>query len=157
MKCMFILNLAAAAMLACSLSGCQSANADKATPVANDAKQTEGTWTLVSWEENGEPKPEDALKNCTLTIVGDNYTVQLGDEEAKTGTQKLDATTSPKQIDAEDTAGPTPGKMLGIYEFTTDGNFRVCFDPSGATRPTEFVTEPGSGHFIHVWQRADAK
>lgn len=151
----FVTNMVAGLLVALSLVGCQSGD-DKQAKI-DDAKKTEGTWTLVGGENEGVAIPEEGLKNSKLTIVGDVYTVQLGDMGTKKGTQKLDATKSPKQIDAQDSEGPTVGKNLGIYEFMANGDFRVCFAATGKERPTEFVTKPGSGHFVHVWRRAQSK
>lgn len=153
MKNSFVLRLAAGLLIATGLVGCRSATGDKTT-AGDDLKKVEGTWTLVSGEAEGKPLPEQDVKNAKLTIVGDQYTVQLGETGVKKGAQKLDPTTTPKQIDAQDTEGPTVGKNLGIYEFTADGDFRVCFAATGKARPTEFVAKPGDGQFIHLWRRA---
>jgi uncharacterized protein (TIGR03067 family) len=127
-----------------SLVGCQSAS--------DDAKKMVGTWTLASGEKDGEPLPEQDIKNSKLVIVGDTHTVQVGDMTLK-GTHKLDSTKTPKHIDANDTEGPTKGENHGIYEFTSAGDFRVCFAPTGKDRPSEFVTKAGTGNFCHVWKR----
>jgi hypothetical protein len=51
------------------------------------------------------------------------------------------------------TEGPSKGAvMLGIYEFEGD-TLKVCFDPTGKKRPTEFKSEPGSGNFVNVHKR----
>jgi uncharacterized protein (TIGR03067 family) len=150
MKGSFILSLAAGLAIVSGLGGSRFATAD-------DAKKTEGAWTLVSGEAEGKPLPEQIVKKSTLTIVGDKYTVRLGELGVKQGTQKLDSTTSLKQIDADDAAGPTVGRNLGIYEFTANGDFRVCFAPTGKARPTQFATTPENGQFIHVWRRAEAE
>jgi uncharacterized protein (TIGR03067 family) len=144
MKQTFILALAVGLFAASSLLGRDSAN--------DDSQQLQGTWTLTSGEKDGEPLPEQVLKNSKLTIIGDAYTVQLGAVILK-GTQKLHTTMTPKQIDARDTEGPTIGQNYGIYEITPTGDFRVCFAATGKDRPTDFVTTPGSGHFTHVWRR----
>ena len=153
MKHAFILSLAVGMFVAVSLVGCKSAS----ETAADDVKKTEGTWTLVSGESDGSPLPEKEVKAARLTIVGDAYTVELGEAGVKKGTQKLDATKTPKHIDAEDTSGPTVGKNLGIYEFTSTGDFRVCFGAPGKDRPTEFASKPGSGHFVHTWRKAKAE
>lgn len=155
MKYSVVLSLFAGLLVVGLVAGL-SASGDKKT-VNDDLKKTEGTWTLVSGEENGQPIPDEVVKNSKLTIVGDNYTVQLGDLGVKKGTQKLDSTKSPKQIDARDTDGPTVGQNVGIYEFTADGDFRVCFASTGNGRPTEFVSTPENGQFIHVWRRTTEK
>lgn len=153
MKHSCILTLALGLLSISGFVGCSSAKDDKKA-AADDTQKAAGTWTLVSGEMEGAPLPEKEVKNAKLTIVGDKYTVQLGDMGEKKGTQKLDSAKTPKQIDAQDTEGPTVGKNLGIYEFTADGDFRVCFAATGKDRPTEFVTKPGSGHFMHLWRRA---
>ena len=153
MKQSFILSVAAGLLVVSGVLGCQSKSEDKKT-VADDMKKAEGTWTLVSGEVDGTPLPEQDVKNAKLTIVGDAYTVDLGANGVKKGIQKLDSTKTPKQIDAKDSAGPTVGENHGIYEFTADGDFRVCFAAPGKERPTAFVTKPGSGHFMHLWKRS---
>lgn len=153
MKSPFALNLAAGLLIAIGFVGCQPESKDTKN-ASDEMKKAGGTWTLVSGEMNGKPLPEPDVKNAKLTIVGDKYTVELGDLGVKKGVQKLDATKMPNQIDAQDTEGPTVGKNLGIYEFTTNGDFRVCFAATGKERPTEFVSTPDNGQFIHVWRRA---
>lgn len=148
-----LMTLAAVLFSISALVGCQSATDDKKN-VADDAQKAAGTWTLVSGEMEGTPLPEQEVKTAKLTIVGDKYTVHLGDKGEKKGTQKLDSTKSPKHIDAQDTEGPTVGKNLGIYEFTADGDFRVCFGAPGKERPTAFATKAGSGTFMHLWRKA---
>ena len=144
MKHSILLSLVVGPFIAAGLVGCAPAN--------NDMKTLQGTWTLVSGEKDGEPLPEQDVKDSKLTIVGDTHTVQVGDMKLK-GTQKLDSTKTPKQIDANDTEGPTIGLNFGIYEITPAGDFRVCFAPTGKERPTDFVTKPDSGHFAHLWHR----
>jgi len=149
----FILTLAAGLLSLSGFVGCQSASDDKKA-AGDDMQKAVGTWTLVSGEADGVALAEKDVKNAKLTIVGDKYTVELGELGVKKGVQKLDSAKTPKQIDAQDTEGPTVGKSLGIYEFTADGDFRVCFAAPGKERPTEFATKTGSGTFMHLWRRA---
>ena len=157
----FVLSLIAGLFFVPCFAGCNSVSnattSDQDTTSANiDMKKFAGIWTLVSGEVDGTPLPEQDVKNSTLTIIGDAYTVQLSDLGVKKGIQKLDPTKAPKQIDAHDASGPTVGYNLGIYEFAPNGDLRVCFGAPGKERPTEFVTKPGSGHFMHLWRRAEA-
>lgn len=153
MKQYLIASLAAGLLIVSGFVGCNATS--NAKTVANeDLKRMDGTWTMVRGEMNGKPLSQQEVNSAELIIVGDNYTVRLGDEGVKKGIQKLDATKTPKQINAHDTEGPTTGENLGIYEFTTDGDFRVCFAATGKERPTEFVSTPDNGQFIHVWRRA---
>jgi uncharacterized protein (TIGR03067 family) len=156
MKFSMFVTLAAGLLIVTGLAGCKSAS-DSASTASDDLKKAQGTWILLSGEKDGAPLSEEDIKDSKLTIVGDTYDVHVGTTELKKGTQKLHSTKTPKQIDAQDTEGPTVGENLGIYEFTPNGDFRVCFSPTGKERPTEFATKPGSGIFIHVWQRAKAE
>jgi uncharacterized protein (TIGR03067 family) len=112
MKHSYILSLTVGLLVATGLVGCQAA--------PDDNKSLQGTWTLVSGEKDGEPLPEQDIKNSKLTIAGDTHTVQVGEMIIK-GTHKLDATKKPKQIDLTYESGPNKGKtLLGIYELEGD-------------------------------------
>ncbi len=117
-----------------------------------DLKKLEGTWVMVSGVDDGKKLGDDAIKGARLTFEGDKHTVKEGDTTYK-GTQKLDATRSPKTIDITDTEGPYKGKtIMGVYELKGD-EFRLCYDPSGKGRPKDFEAKAGSGYRCHVWKR----
>ena len=42
--------------------------------------------------------------------------------------------------------------MLGIYEISGE-TLKVCFDPEGKKRPTEFKSASGSQTFVNVHKR----
>jgi uncharacterized protein (TIGR03067 family) len=112
----------------------------------------EGTWAMVSGEQEGKKIPEDVVKTAKLVIKGDRHTVTVGDETFK-GTHKVNPSKTPKQIDTMDTAGPFKDKTAyGIYEVDEDG-LKVCFAPPGKERPKEFTTKSGTGVIFHVWKR----
>jgi hypothetical protein len=49
--------------------------------------------------------------------------------------------------------GPNKGTViLGIYEISGD-TLKVCFDPEGKKRPTEFKTAAGSQTTLAVYKR----
>lgn len=123
-----------------------------ATDAPKDLKKMDGTWVLVSGEDDGKKLSEEAVKNARLTFEGDKHTVKLGDTTYK-GTHKLDPTKKPKTIDISDTDGPFKGKtVLGIYEL--DGNeFTICYAPPGKDRPKNFSAKAGMGYHLHVWKR----
>jgi len=120
-----------------------------------DLTRMEGTWTMVSGEENGRKLSDEVRQEARLTIVSDQHLVHVG-PMITNGTHKIDAAATPKTIDSTDLVGPLKGRMLlGIYELT-DTEFKVCFAPHGKERPTEFTSKAGSGNFIHCWQRQHA-
>jgi uncharacterized protein (TIGR03067 family) len=108
-----------------------------------ELKKFHGTWTFVFVETGGKELPADQFKDMTVVFEGDKHTVKKGDEVVHVATQKLDPSKSPKAIDVTAADGPNKGMvMLGIYEF--DGDIlKVCFDPEGKNRPTEFKTGAG--------------
>jgi uncharacterized protein (TIGR03067 family) len=119
---------------------------------AIDLKNMEGTWILVSGEENGKPISEQTMKASRLEIKGDKHNVKVGDDTF-VGTHKIDPSKKPKTIDASDTDGKFKGKTsLGIYEIKGD-EFKVCFAAPEKDRPKEFTTKSGTGTMVHVWKR----
>ena len=140
--------------LVLTASGGTGARADDKADVENELKKFQGTWTFESVEAGGKKAPADELKGLTLTFAGDKYTVKKGDEVIQVGTQKLDPSKSPKTLDVTVTEGLNKGAvMLGIYEISGD-TLKVCFDPEGKKRPTEFKTAAGSQTTLAVYKRA---
>jgi uncharacterized protein (TIGR03067 family) len=122
-----------------------------AEPPGDAGKKLHGTWQYVSIESNGEKMPADQLKKMTVTYAGDKWVVREGDKVIVAGTQKLDPTKEPHQIDSVITEGEGKGNtMLGIYELKGD-TLRVCFDPQGKERPSDFT--PKAGQFGGVVRR----
>lgn len=114
----------------------------------------QGVWLLSSGEAEGKVLTQAELKAGKLIIQDDKYTVTLPAIGTLTGTQKLNATQTPKTIDITDAVGPNADKTcLGIYE-VSENEFRVVFAAAGGVRPTKFTTTAASGQWMHVWKRA---
>jgi|SRR5262245_1709965 len=127
--------------------------ADEKADLEKEIKMFQGTWTIESSETGGQKIPTDQLKGFIVIFEDDKHTLKMGDEVFQVGTQKLDPSKSPKTIDVTMTEGPSKGTiMLGIYEFNGDA-LKVCFDPEGKKRPTEFKSAPGSATFLNVHKR----
>jgi uncharacterized protein (TIGR03067 family) len=125
-------------------SGGTGAGADDKADVEKELKKFQGTWTFESVEAGGKKLPADQFKGITVTFEGDKYAVKKGDEVVEAATQKLDPSKSPKTLDAKVTDGPNKGAViLGIYQISGD-TLKVCFDPEGKKRPTEFKGVSGS-------------
>ena len=126
---------------------------DDKAELEKEARKFQGIWTFESSVTGGEELPADPLKKFVVIFEGDKHTVKNGDEVLQVGTQKLDPSKSPKTIDVTMVEGPHKGTvMLGIYEIDAD-TLKVCFDPEGKTRPTEFKSPPGSKNFVNVHKR----
>jgi uncharacterized protein (TIGR03067 family) len=139
--------------LVLTASGGTGARADDKADVEKELKKFQGTWTFESVETGGKEEPAAEFKGMTVTFEGDQFTVRKGDEVILAGTQKLDPSRSPKTLDVTVAEGLNKGAvMLGIYEISGD-TLKVCFDPEGKKRPTEFKSASGSQTFVNVHKR----
>jgi uncharacterized protein (TIGR03067 family) len=116
------------------------------------AKGLEGTWTIVSFTQNG--KDNDELKDTQVVFKGKNVTVKTKDGDQK-GTFQIDP--KKKTIDLTPTEGGQKGKtMKGIYQLKGD-DLKVCHSRVGKDRPKDFTAGEGSGNALIVLKRAKAK
>ena len=129
------------------------ARADDKADVEKELKKLQCTWTFESVEVGGKEQPAADFKGMTVTFEGNKFIVKKGDEVIQVGTEKLDPSRSPKTVDVTVVEGLNKGAvMLGIYEISGD-TLKVCFDPEGKKRPTEFKSAPGSPTFVNVHKR----
>jgi uncharacterized protein (TIGR03067 family) len=118
-----------------------------------DLDRLQGTWNLVSATEDGQPLPQDKVKQTTIVFKGDAFLFPGAAQDAtsRAGTVKLDEAKTPKEMD---TTSTNKEVMLGIYVLEKNG-YKVCFAPVGKPRPTEFASTPGSGLILQSWERQD--
>ena len=117
----------------------------------DDLKKMAGKWKVVVNETDGKPLPKELLDKfaSTLIVEGDKYKVYFDDKLADEGTMKLDASKTPKEIDA------TPSKnkvMKGIYKIDGD-TMTVCFSKPGGDRPAQFKSKEGTGQILLSYTR----
>jgi len=118
----------------------------------NDAKALQGIWMPVKAELGGQPMPDAVLKTITLKLDSGKYEVSVGGKPDK-GTYTLDFATKPKSMTITGTAGPNSGKTFpAIYELKGD-TLRICYDLSGAKRPTEFKSIAGTRLYLVTYNR----
>ena len=92
------------------------------------------------------------LKLISLKLDNGKYEVFVGQQPDR-GTYTLDATTKPKSITVTGTEGPNNGKTFpAIYELEGD-TLRICYDLSGAKRPTEFKSVAGTQLYLVTYMR----
>jgi uncharacterized protein (TIGR03067 family) len=132
-----------------------AAAADKPKPDEKaELAKLQGTWKVVSVEEDGKPLPAEEVRGWSLTVEGPNYTFRNG-REAVEGTYKLNPLQNPGAIDATRGSGAAKGKTLwGIYRVAGD-DLKICFNkPGEEVRPKELKTGgEGGGHRLYVFQR----
>jgi uncharacterized protein (TIGR03067 family) len=122
-----------------------------------DVERMQGDWALTSLIREGERFPDDDAQALFRTIKGNEYTLYRFNKVIGRGTWVLDATKTPKTIDFQPVApaGQTGGTLkpsLAIYEFE-DEKLKICVALPGRDRPTEFISKPGSGLNVGVWER----
>jgi uncharacterized protein (TIGR03067 family) len=117
-----------------------------------DAKAVQGSWTPAQAELAGQPITEDILKNISLRLDNGKYEVFVGDKPDR-GTYTIDSSTKPKSMTVTGTEGPNIGKTFpAIYELKGD-TLRICYDLSGAKRPTEFKSVAGTKLYLVTYNR----
>jgi uncharacterized protein (TIGR03067 family) len=124
----------------------------------DDMDKLQGTWSLVAAVRDGKDVPDDEVDRTTLAIKGNAFTfpkdTRVG--TGPSGTFTVDPSRTPKTIDATPSSGPNKGQTwLGIYVIVGD-LYKVAFAPPGKARPTQFVSEPGTGRLHSVWKRDTA-
>ena len=117
-----------------------------------DAKAIQGSWVPAKAELGGQPMTDVVLKTISLKLDNGKYEVSVGATRDK-GTYSLDPTTKPKGMTVIGTEGPNNGKTFpAIYELNGD-TLRICYDLSGAKRPTAFVSVAGSQLYLVTYAR----
>jgi uncharacterized protein (TIGR03067 family) len=130
-----------------------SAVAADSEAAKKDLAALQGEWSMVSGSADGQPMPEEMLKQMKRVCKGDELTVTLGDRTFLKAKITIDPSAKPKTIDYDMTEGANKGKkQLGIYELDGD-TFKSCFAAPGAERPTEFTGKPGEKRTVSVWKR----
>jgi uncharacterized protein (TIGR03067 family) len=118
----------------------------------DDALAVRGSWTPARADLGGQPLAEAVLKSISLKLDNGKYEVFVGDKPDK-GTYTLDSTSKPKSMTITGTEGPNQGKTFpAIYELKGD-TLRICYDLSGAKRPTEFKTIAGTKLYLVTYNR----
>src|SRR5690349_9591246 len=118
----------------------------------NDTKAVQGSWKPVTAELGGEPMPEAVVKSISLKLDNGKYEVFVGDRPDR-GTYTIDAASKPKSMTITGTEGPNHGKTFpAIYELKGD-TLRICYDLSGAKRPTEFKSIEGTRLYLVTYSR----
>jgi uncharacterized protein (TIGR03067 family) len=118
----------------------------------DDAKAVQGSWTPAKAELAGRPMSDDVLKTISLKLENGKYEVFVGVLPDK-GTYRVDSTTRPKSMTVTGIEGPNNGKTFpAIYELKGD-TLRICYDLSGAKRPTEFKSIAGTQLYLVTYHR----
>jgi len=122
----------------------------------DDLELLQGLWNVTALEVEGQTMPAAMLANATIVIKGTRFTSN-GMGAVYEGILKLDAASTPRQLDMEFDAGPEKGNTnLGIYELKRD-KWTICLATRGTVRPAAFASLPGSGFALESLTRGKAR
>jgi uncharacterized protein (TIGR03067 family) len=117
-----------------------------------DAGTIQGKWKPVQAELAGQPMSDELLKIISLKLDHGRYEVFVADEPDR-GTYAIDDSATPKAMTVTGTEGPNQGRTFpAIYELAGD-TLRICYDLSGARRPTEFKSVAGTKLYLVTYAR----
>jgi uncharacterized protein (TIGR03067 family) len=116
-----------------------------------DLKKLEGTWVILSAEENGKQVPEGVIKDLDLriTITSNKVMLRLPQKKTEEATLTIDSTKKPKQIDLK--SGDV--EIRGIYSLDGDMLKMCAVKEQSKDRPTDFTTKDDDGHGLFVLKR----
>jgi uncharacterized protein (TIGR03067 family) len=121
-----------------------------------DAKTIQGAWTPSKAELGGKPVPDAVLKTIKLKLDNGKYEASVAGEP-DIGTYTLDVASKPKGMTVNGTEGPNKGKSFpAVYELDGD-TVRICYDLSGAKRPTDFRSTAGTKLYVVTYERTHEK
>jgi uncharacterized protein (TIGR03067 family) len=139
----------------CLLSICLAIGASLnafAADSPDEVKAVQGSWKPAKAELAGQPMPDAVLQSISLKLDNGKYEVFVGSRPDR-GTYTLDSTSRPKGMIITGTDGPNRGKTFpAIYELK-GGTLRICYDLSGAKRPTEFKSIAGTQLYLVTYNR----
>lgn len=116
----------------------------------------EGSWEFKSLVVGGTEMPGAAFANSQLVINGDRFNM-LSPEGDYIGIFNIRVDAEPFEIDIEFIEGPEAGNScFGIFQ--AEGNtLTICLGLVGATRPSSFVSEPGTQYALEVLTRVTSQ
>lgn len=121
--------------------------------IAEEAKQLEGTWKIVSALRNG--KESEEVKKHRIVFGRDTFRILLGEQVVYEGTYSVDESKKPATIDFVHTGGADKGKTwLGIFQLEK-GMLTICDNALNLAkpRPTSLESRPDSGVVMVVCKR----
>lgn len=128
------------------------ANKSSAEKTVADQQALQGDWIPIKAELAGQPFPDAVLKTISLKLTKNEYDVLVAGKPDK-GTWSIEPAAKPKGMKVVGVKGPNAGKTFpAIYELSGD-TLRICYDLSGAKRPADFKTKPGTKLYLVTYKR----
>ena len=131
--------------------------ASQGDAVKKEREKLQGTWKIVSSEEDARATPDFIVSALTIEIKGDQITLKgVEDLMERFGkvTFTIDPATTPRILDFKVTSGKEKGNQHeGIYVLKDD-ELKICVSTRpGGNRPDEFKTAADSNRALIVLKR----
>jgi uncharacterized protein (TIGR03067 family) len=155
-KIRFLLSTAVIAAITAGCANNRLASSTTQPAAARDYQALAGTWQLTRGVANGRAVPASEVRRTIVITDGNTFRFPKasGVGTHPTGTFTVDTNTRPKQVDSVGPDGPHAGQVTrGIYEILGANQYRACWSPPGAPRPTEFESPQGSHRVLQYWKK----
>lgn len=123
----------------------------------DDARNLQGSWSLVAVEAKGEKAPEEQIKKEKVKVIisADKIIIKNVDR-AEEFAYKIDSAKKMKTVDVvmvdRQRNGDAQLNIYGIYELNGD-SLKVCCSVKKDGRPTAFGTKPDSEDALMIFKR----
>jgi uncharacterized protein (TIGR03067 family) len=119
----------------------------------NVMSELDGIWMCESATVNGRKLDDATAKSLKLTLDGEQYKTERGDQIVFDSSYSVDTSVNPPHINMLG-IGELAGKIgKGIYQIAQD-RLTLCYTMPEKDRPTSFSSEEGSEAYLMVWRRA---
>jgi uncharacterized protein (TIGR03067 family) len=119
----------------------------------NVMSELDGVWACESATVNGRTLDDEVAKSLKLTLQGERYKTERGDQVLFDSTYSVDNNVVPRHINMVG-IGELQGRIgKGIYELKQD-RLTMCYTMPDQDRPTAFASDEGSNAHLMVWRRA---
>jgi uncharacterized protein (TIGR03067 family) len=132
---------------------CCAADA-KDDAIKKEMDRLQGTWTLVSIEEDGKKQPFPEGGKMQVLFTKDKMTAGTSAGDKLDASYTIDPTKKPAHLDITPSDGPGKGKVVPhIYVIEKD-ELKLCQATEGSQeRPKEFATKKGDKAILLIFKR----
>lgn len=151
------LRIAALALMTFGLAACTTFTSSPPLGVAGKPavfidREIEGVWVMKSGELGGEPYLEPGFQ---LAIKGERFAVEVPPpaDRGRLIYHHQQSASQPAGLDMISEEGPNQGRVFPAIYRLVNGELEICYDLSGAARPTAFVAAVGSALLRVTYRR----
>lgn len=114
--------------------------------------QLDGIYRCLSAVVDGKPLDPSVVSQLQMTLDGELYRTAKGPQTLFEGRFAVNHETFPWRIDITAIDGPHAGQTAQGLIRLEDRSLTICHTMPGQPRPSDFVSEAGSGAQLVVWE-----